>query len=231
MTAELKLEKFQGPLELLLELIEEEKLNITEVALGQVTEQYFKHLDTLGGERSELLADFLVIATKLVYLKSKQLLPYLYPEEDEGPSLADQLKLYKRYADASKLVENLWNEGNVSYGRVEPPPARSPEMVVPVNAHPHDLHASFVFLLKRLKPIAPLPEVRIDHTFSVKQKVESIFNFLKQWTHLSFKKLLGQSENKTEVIVSFLALLELVKQEKITIKQSDAFGDMEIRRV
>lgn len=231
MTTELKLEKFQGPLELLLQLIDEEKLNITEIALAKVTEQYFKHMDTLDGERSEVLADFLVIATKLVYLKSKQLLPYLYPEADEGPSLADQLKLYKRYADASKLVEELWNQGSVAYGRVEPPAPRPEKITVPLNSHPTDLHASFLQLLKRLRPVAPLPEVSIDHSVSVKQKVESIFNWLKQWTTMSFKKLLGQAETKTEVIVSFLALLELVKQNKVKIEQGGAFEDMMIKKV
>lgn len=227
---DIKLEKFEGPLELLLNLIEQEELSITEIAIATVTEQYFAYLNKLEDGRSEELADFLVIATKLVYLKSKHLLPYLLPEAEEGPSLADQLKLYKRYADASKHVEKLWLESGVAYGRIEPPiPVEG--FVLPHNAQSLDLHKSITALLKRLKPLQALPQVSIDRTVSVKQKIESIYNAVKQWSSLSFRELLGNAESKTEVIVTFLALLELVKQEKIFIDQINAFDDMDIKKI
>ena len=230
MPQNLKLEKFQGPLELLLNLIEQEELNITEISISKVTEQYFEYLNTLEDNRSEELADFLVIATKLVYLKSKHLLPYLYPEADEGPSLADQLKLYKRYADATKHIEELWLEPTLGYGRIEPPiPVEG--FVLPGNALALDLHKSFTFLLRRLKPMVALPQVSIDRSVSVKQKIESIYNAVKKWNQLSFKELLENAGSKTEVIVTFLALLELVKQEKVYIDQAVAFEDIDIKKV
>ena len=134
-----KLEKFEGPMDLLLQLIEGEELDITEVSLAQVTEQYFKYLDKLEKNRSAKLVDFLVIAAKLIYLKSKNLLPYLYPEEElEGPSLADQLKMYKAYVDASKNIEQKWEDGSLSYGRIEKP-IKIKEFVVPANAGIDDL--------------------------------------------------------------------------------------------
>src|SRR3989339_1639297 len=107
MENKLKLDNFEGPLDLLLQLIEQEDLNITDIALSKITEQFFVHLDKMGKNRSEELADFLVIAAKLIFLKSKNLLPYLNPEEDEGESLADQLKMYKRYVEASKNIDEL----------------------------------------------------------------------------------------------------------------------------
>src|SRR3989344_4268920 len=230
MATNLVLEKFQGPLDLLLQLIDQEKLSITEVAVAGVTEQYFKYLSGLGDDRSEELADFLVIATRLVYLKSKHLLPYLYPEEDEGPSLAEQLKLYKRYAGASKEIGRLWERGSIAYGRIEPP-LKSESFVLPANALPKDLHFSFVLLLERLKPIAPLPEAAIDRSISVKQRVEAIYGILKKLRQVSFKNLLANAENRTEVIVSFLAILELVKEEKVSILQTATFEDMMIKKV
>lgn len=230
MTAELTLEKFQGPLDLLLQLIEQEKLQISEISLSKVTEQYFEHLKTLGEDCSEELADFLVIATKLVYLKSKYLLPYLYPEADEGPSLAEQLKLYKRYAEASKVVEQLWLGGNIAYGRVEPAPIPD-SFVMPANATANVLRGSMTFLLQRLKPLAALPQAAIDHAVSVKQKIAAIYERLKEFKKMSFRDIVQGVENRTEVIVSFLALLELVKQEKISIHQTNAFEEMVIRRV
>jgi segregation and condensation protein A len=230
MAKEIKLEQFQGPLDLLLKLIEEEQLSITEISLATVTEQFFHYLSSLEVNRSDELADFLVIATRLVYLKSKQLLPYLYPAEDEGVSLADQLKLYKRYADASKLVEERWKLGWQAYGRIEPAPPQE-GFVLPINARPTDLHSTLVQLLKRLKPVNPLPAVTIDRTVSVRQKVIAIYEALQSLHRVSFRDIVGNAENKTEVIVSFLALLELIKDAKISIHQNVAFDEMMIDKV
>jgi len=230
MTPDIKLEKFQGPLDLLLQLIELEKLNITEVSLSQITEQFLNFLDKMEKDRSEELADFLVIATKLVYLKSRTLLPYLYPEEDEGPSLADQLKMYQQYILASKKINIYWNQNRIAYGRVEPP-VKNTEFVLPLNARGEDLLKSMEKLVSRLRPINPLPRITIDRAISVKQKVDSIWNALKMHKKINFKDLLASAENKTEVIVSFLALLELMRDQKAFINQDSAFGSMEINLV
>lgn len=230
MPKEVKLEQFEGPLDLLLQLIEEEKMAITEISLATVTEQFFAYVQTIDEDRSDELADFLVIATRLVYLKSKQLLPYLYPPEEEGASLAEQLKFYKRYADASKWVEQQWNGGKLGFGRIEPPPPME-GFVLPVNAGFEDLKKMFHLLLKRLRPVNPLPEVTIDRTVSIKQKIASIYEALTKMKSFSFREMIGGAESKTEVIVSFLALLELVRDAKVSIHQETSFNDMVIRRV
>jgi segregation and condensation protein A len=230
MAKDVKLEKFEGPLDLLLQLIEAEKLTITEISLSEVTDQFFQYLTTLEEQRPEELADFLVIATRLVYIKSRQLLPYLQPQEDEGASLADQLKFYKRYADASKQVEKMWNKGEMAYGRIEPPIAPT-GFSAPLNAVASDLYSSMLVLLRRLKPINPLPQVKIDRTVSIQQKIKSIFEALQKIKKLSFKQVLGSAESRSEVIVSFLAILELVKQEKVSIQQEGSFRDMTIEKM
>lgn len=231
MVSAVTLEQFQGPLDLLLQLIEEEKMAITEISLSTVTEQFLSYLKTLDEENAEELADFLVIASRLVYLKSKHLLPYLYgPEEDEGPSLEDQLKLYKKYADASGWVLERWSSEGMAYGRLEP--LRAPTgFILPLNGHSEDLHQAFVQLLSRLKPIAALPKVSIDHSVSVKDKVASIFLAFKKIKQLSFAHILGSAANRTEVIVSFLAVLELIKDQKVSVHQSASFADMVINKV
>ncbi len=235
MSKEIKLEKFQGPLDLLLQLIENDKLTITEISLAEVTEQFFKYLTSLEGERSEELADFLVIATRLVYIKSRQLLPYLYPPEEEEISLSEQLKFYKRYADASKHVGEQWNLGKMAYGRIVPislwreiedPRFGLGRIGKPSNATTVDLHNSLLLLLRRLKPINPLPEVKIDRTVSVEQKIKSIYDALLKLKSLSFKGLLDGAVNRSEIIVCFLALLELIKNEKVAIDQNSAFDDI-----
>lgn len=227
---DIKLEKFQGPLDLLLQLVELEKMNISEISLSQVTEQFLKHLDTLEASRSDELADFLIIATKLVYLKSKNLLPYLYPEEDEGPSLADQLKMYQQYVEASKKIQILWEQNRIAYGRVEPP-VKAIGFVLPSNAQLGDLHKSISALVARLRPSNPLPTATIDHSISVKAKLDIIRNLLNNSKKLSFTQLLANAGNRTEVIVSFLAILELVKDAHASVHQIGAFGDMEIRAI
>ncbi len=229
MVPEVILEKFQGPLDLLLQLIEQEQLNISEISISKVTEHYFKHLEKIEHKQPEELADFLVIATKLVYLKSKQLLPYLQPEVEEGPSLAEQLKLYKRYAEASVFVAELWQKGVVAYARVEPVHI-SHEFFPPQNATVLNLHTTMALVINRLKPLRPLPQVTIDHSVSVKQQVENLYRTLQELKKFYFSDILKNSRNRTEVIVNFLAVLELVKQSRVTIEQGEAFDDMEIQR-
>jgi segregation and condensation protein A len=227
---EIKLEQFSGPLDLLLALIEQEKLNIGEIALSKVTEQYFEYLNKLEEHRPEELADFLVIATKLVYLKSRNLLPQLSLEEEDGPSLADQLKMYKRYIEASRDIQKMWDKNLVAYGRVEPP-VKAEGFVLPANAEVGDLYSFFTGLLKRLKPLCPLPKVSIDRAISIKEKIASIFDLLKTRKKLSFIQLLSESENRTEVIVSFLAILELIKSGSASVNQKNTFSDLEIYKI
>ncbi len=226
MSTDLKLEKFEGPLDLLLQLVDQEKLSITEIALAKVTEQFFSYLDKLEKNRPEELADFLVVAARLIYLKSHHLLQYAYPEEEEnGPGLADQLKLYKQYVDASKVVNSLWEANKIAYGRTEPP-VKNKEFVLPSNAAVKNLHDSIVYLLSRLKPMEALPKVTIDHSVSIKQKIDAIRNLLKSGKELNFKNILSSAQNKTEVIVSFLAILELVKQQSVRFRQVNSFEDL-----
>lgn len=230
MAPSVDVDKFQGPLSLLLQLIEQEQMVITDISLSEVTDQFFTYLNKVEEKDADELTDFLVVASKLVFLKSKHLLPYLYPEEEVGQSLADQLKMYKRYADASLHVDTLWKENTLSYGRIEPPtPVEG--FLLPLNALTENLHNAFTFLLKRLKPVAALPQVSIDRSMSVKEKISSIFEALKQIKKLAFTDIINKAKNRTEVIVSFLAILELLKQEHITVEQDHAFHNFTLTKV
>jgi len=211
----IKLEQFSGPLDLLLSLIKDNELNITELALSEITEQYLKYLDKLEDNRAEELADFL---------------PQFGPEEEEGPSLEEQLKLYKTFVDLSRKVNKLWNYKDRSVFRVEPP-RKAESFVAPVNLDKSVLYDNMVQLLNRLKPLKPLPETRIDKAISMKEKLDKIRNILKKNKSINFLELLENANNRTEVIVSFLALLELVKQKAVILKQEATFADIAIERV
>lgn len=224
MKTEFKVGQFSGPLDLLLNLIEEQELDINDIALSQVTEQYLRYLDSMETKKPEELADFLVMAARLLLLKSKKLLP-VFEEEEEGPSLAEQLRLYQLFAAAAKRLNKRWADKFKSSFRFEPP-RRPAEFAPPKNFTLENLHESMVKLLQRIKPLEPLPQARIDRTISLKEKIAEIRQLLTANGSASFSQALRHSQNKTEIIIGFLALLELVKQRSVTLKQRGAFNEI-----
>ncbi len=225
------LTQFDGPLDLLLGLIQEKKLEITELAISEVTEQYIKYIDTLDEANPSELSDFLVMATKLLLLKSRQLLPqFSLTEEEDETSLKDQLTRYKAFVDASKKLNAQWLAPHKSVFRIESP--RKPEgFVPPQNATVEQLHSRMQQLVKRLAPPKPLPKTHIDKTISMKEKILAIQVILQKQKKIYFFEVIDQKQNRTELIVSFLALLELVKQRTISLTQDSLYGDIAIESI
>ncbi len=225
----LTLTQFTGPFDLLLSLVEGQELKITEIALSEVTEQYLRYLDTLEETVAEELADFLVVGAKLLYMKSKRLLPEFMPEEEEEEGLEAQLKLYRQFALASKTIEELWNNGQ--HGAFRHEPARVPDIFsLPANVSLEALRQSMVQLVERLTPPKALPKTHIDKSISLKERIDSIRQLLAQKESFRFADVLGTAQNKTDVIVGFLAILELVKQKSLVLNQDNTFGDILISR-
>ena len=227
---QLTLTQFSGPLDLLLSLVEGQELKITEIALSDVTEQYLKYLDALEEEDAIGLADFLVVAAKLLYLKSKRLIPEFMPEDVEEESLEAPLKLYKQFVDASKNIEQLWNAETQTFFRNEPP-RRTEGFFLPENVSLGNLEKSMIQLVSKLTPPKPIGRTHIDKTVSLKQRIDSIRTMLRTNKSFRFSDALVDSQNKTDVIVGFLAILELVKQKSLYLEQDEMFGDIMISRV
>ncbi|KKW42327.1 MAG: Chromosome segregation and condensation protein ScpA [Candidatus Magasanikbacteria bacterium GW2011_GWA2_56_11] len=229
MTTHFTLKEFSGPLDLLLSLIAEKKMDVGELAISDVTEQFLAYLDTLEEKRPEEVADFLVIATRLLLLKAKTLLPQLSADEDAGPSLADQLRLYKRFVEASRELDRRWLSPERSVGRVEPP-----RVVVrpepPVNFSPSHLEEAMRRLVSRLRLPKPLPHTTIDRAVSLKEKLDAIRTLLTERRAFTFFGDIAHRQNRTDLIVSFLALLELMKQRLVALEQPAPFGDITINR-
>ena len=226
---EFKLQQFSGPLDLLLNLIEEQKLPITELSLSAVTEQYLSYLDTLEEEKTDEMADFLVIASRLLLMKAKALLPQFLPEEETGPSLEDQLRLYKKFVEASRFLNKRWLAPIRSFFRIEPV-RKASGFVPPLNATQTTVHKSMLQIVARLKPPKPIPQIEMDKTVSVKEVIERIRTLLKNQKQFVFQSALKGKENKTEMILGFLALLELVKQQVVHLEQQSHFGDIMVKR-
>lgn len=226
----IKLEKFVGPLDALLSLIYDKKLSISEVSLAAVTEQFLQYLDQMEKRDADEIADFLVIAAKLLLLKSKTLLPQLAPEEEEeGPSLADQLRLYQRFVEVSRHVNCLWENENYAVPRIEPLRVVV-SSIPPANFTLVELKASMWQLVERLKPLEPLPRAIIDKAVSLKEKIENIRRLLRSRQSISFFDVVASRTNRTDLIVGFLALLELFKQQVVGLRQSGTFGDIMIKK-
>ncbi len=228
-----KLEQFEGPLDLLLKLIVEEELDITDISLANITDQYIKYLEKIEDLCPEDLADFLVIATKLLLIKSRSMMPYLQQDEEEdGVSLTDQLKIYKEFHDAALKMEEMLKERNFTYGRVD----KYYESTEPMFAPPKDftqdsLRGFFEDVLIRLEPIVKLPKRALSKTISLKEKIIHLHGHLEKFKKVSFKEIINNSKDKTEMIVTFLAILELVKGQKVTVKQDNHFEDISIEKL
>src|SRR3989339_312426 len=216
---DLTLKQFTGPFDLLLSLVEGQELQISEITLSEVTEQYLTYLDTLEEDRVEELADFLVVAAKLLYLKSKRLLPEFLPEEeDDTDGLEAQLKLYKQFVDASKTIDTLWLGAYKSAFRKEP--AKTPDaFALPPGLHLEALAQSMVHLVSKIAPPKKLPRTHIDKGVSLKERIDAIRKLLKERKSFRFADALSDANNKTEVIIGFLAILELVKQKSLYLDQ------------
>lgn len=227
-----KLEKFEGPLDLLLELIENEKLDITEVSLAAVTDQYLKYLDEVGNIDPLNLANFLVVAAQLILIKSKALLPDLKLEEEEKLSVEElefRLKEYKEFKEAAKEIYKLYRNSSISFERqiFEAPIAFYPGK----NLTKTNLVSAGERLIHVLEKFEILKQETIKETISFKEKIVYLQNLINKEVNLKFNEILKKTKTKLEAILSFLAILELVKRRVIKVIQKDTFGEIEITKI
>jgi segregation and condensation protein A len=230
-----KLEKFEGPLSLLLKIIEAEKMDIAEISLAKIADQYVEFIRTSSDIDPDSMADFLVVAAKLLYLKSKALLPYLFPaEECDEDELERQLKMYREFLEAMKHLQARLDEKRFMFIPLERKlwkmiGAEEKFFAPPKKLAKEDLAAAFrEFLVNR--KIVKLEEETIQHKVNIEEKIQGIREALLAKLNLSFREFLAKAESKTEVIVSFLAVLELMKQKTISVEQNELFAEILISR-
>ncbi|MFH1610616.1 MAG: segregation/condensation protein A [Patescibacteria group bacterium] len=231
MSYEVKLEKFEGPLDLLLQLIESADLDITEVYLSQVADQFMKYLADVENKNPDELADFLVVASRLLLIKSRILLPNLHIEdESEAIELETQLKIYKEYHEASKKIENILAEKKALFVRKKIPLDIEVLFNPPKNLDINKLKKIFLEIIKEIEPVVKLPKKSMLRAVSIKEKIEHIRNQILSGISLSFSDLIKGSKDRTEVVVSFLGVLELVKQRHVVVKQDNMFEEITLEK-
>ncbi len=225
-----RVKAFEGPLDLLLQLTEQNQLDISTVALAEVTDQYLGSLEHVERVHPEELADFLVIAAKLLFIKSKILLPNLDLSEEEGPSLEEQLKLYQTFVHAAEIIRKLYRKKRVMFGR-EHPATLEPLFAPPARLEFSVLREVLKQVLEKLEPIAWVPQATIARAISLQEKIESIRRLLRVHSVVNFRQVLERATSRMDIIVTFLALLELVKQRNAVVVQERNFSDIRIEPV
>jgi segregation and condensation protein A len=228
---------FDGPIELLLHLIERQELDITEVSLVAITDQYLRTIEALQEIEPEALADFLVVAARLLYIKSRGLLPQPEVEEEEekqSEALLQQLLDYRRFkaaADELRLRASIGLRTNV---RLAPPQMERRLDLTDLTIE--RLAAAAQRALRNVASSVAPPSVRA-YPITVAEQMAAILDRIRNQAgiegggdrYLSFTALLSQSRSRLEIVITFLAVLELIKQREIAAEQQETFGEIVLR--
>lgn len=225
---------FEGPFDLLLELIEKEKLEITDLALAQVADQFLGYLE---GSKEDItpehLADFLLVAGKLILIKSKAILPMLELEKEEEEDIEElkaRLIEYRKFKEISKEIKKLEGRKTMFFGRQS---YLGIEKVFcpPENISAQDLTDAFDDVVSKFPDISHLKQETIKEVISIKDKIDQILQNLSSKIEMTFNQAVISAKNKIEVIVTFLAMLELVKKNIVVIEQQEMFGEISIKKI
>ncbi len=224
---------FNGPLDLLLYLIERNELDITVISLARVTEQYLIQIEKLKQERIEDLIDFLVIGARLALIKSRALLPRspLLPpdeqEEDPAETLLRQLRQYKAFKAASGALQQRIDEGLRTYLRVAPPPQIEGKLDLS-GVDANTLLQAVRDVLARAERQEEAVDVEQPRRVTIEGQIVHLHSKLKSHGRIGFRDLLSGDADRVEVAVTLLAILELIKRRQAFAHQSQLFGPIEI---
>lgn len=227
---EIATDLYSGPLDLLLDLIQKAELDITKLALAQVTDQFLAYIEAHRDLDQGYISEFLVIAAKLVQIKSEALLPRPPAreddEEDPGEALAYQLQLYKNVKDAAHWLSQRMDARLRGYLHV--PRAYDVRAQIDLTGvEVTDLIAALEALLIENSVVVPEGIISIPK-LTLKRKLEEIISQLQVLPHTSFQQLLGAERTRLNMILVFLAILELTKQELVITEQQDLFADIRV---
>jgi segregation and condensation protein A len=229
-----KLAVFEGPLDLLLYLIKQDEIDIYDISLERITSQYLDYIQAFKELDIELAGEFVVMAANLIYLKSRSLLPrdQQPPEEDAGEDdprweLIRQLIEYKKFKEAAAtlnlraLEQERMFVREVGSGSAIEEPLRLGEVGI------FQLISAFQTVIKRVEARQGIQEI-FNERFSVSEKIDSILQRVASGSRFRFSDLFGAAASRIEVVVTFLALLELIRLKQVRAIQKNVFEEIEI---
>jgi len=224
----IKLEIFEGPMDLLLHLIQKNDLDIYDIPISKITSEYVAYLDIMKYLNLEVAGDFLVMAATLMKIKSRMLLPS-HDNDEEGDELKKELVNrileYKKFKEASKILHTNLESRKDIFSRNTEPEFKEDDFGVEVTIF--NLLDAFRTVLEKAKKT---PKEIIKEECTVEEKIKLILFELETRRFLAFFSLFSEDETKRSVIVTFMALLELLKTGDISVKQDKSFGEIRIYR-
>lgn len=236
MAYEISLDAFTGPLDLLLHLIQKQELNIHDIPIALITEQYLDYLRQMEELSLEVASEFLVMAATLLYIKSRMLLPRQRgdaqntpEEEDPRQVLVHQLLEYQRLKDAAQELRSMWEQQQRVVYR--PPldlrPYTTAEAPLPEGLSVWKLLDAYRRVLSRLPEHRPVAEIP-DGGMSVDDAIAWVRDRLRRWRRCRFDDLAAACRQRTELVAMFLAILELVKSGAVDVYQQGPFAEIQL---
>lgn len=224
----IKTDAYEGPFEVLLDLIEARKLLVNDLALANITEDYIQHVRSQEAFPVEETANFIQIAATLLLIKSKSLIPDLALSDEENADVEDlkrRLAAYEKVREAARELSRIYGRAVMAAGGERPAEiVFAPSRDISANA----LAEALARVLAAREVVEELPEARVKPLVTIEEMMDRMAKRVQSAMTLSFKDFHGGTKEKVEVIVSFLALLELVKQGAVAAEQFDTYGDIRI---
>ncbi len=231
-----KLEIFEGPLDLLLYLVKKDELDIYDISIERITKQYLDYIDTFKMLNIELASEFIVMAANLMYIKSRELLPKtLQPPEEEGEDndprwdLIRQLVEYKKFKEAAQFLGVQEVRGDAFFAANPEPPDLDAVPAGIGQVGIFDLIRAFQRMLKRFEKADDIREI-VDDRYTVSGKIDHLLEIIPIGARVRFETLFTDVSSRSEMIVTFLAMLELMKLNHLEVEQEYLLGEILVVR-
>jgi len=236
----IKIQNFEGPLDLLFHLIEKNKMDIYDIQIGEITDQYLEYLGQMERIDLEIASEFLVMASTLLLIKSKMLLPKPLPPGDDPEDLRDQLINslieYKKYKECASELKNREAYYGMMFYKVQEVFKVMTFDIVNKNYSSEVIPGIYADVcIRNIKKTNPRKEIMneliVKEKITIRSKIKEIVRFLFNKTKFKFSELFDKgNDTKMDVVTSFMAVLELAKIKKLTIEQKETFGEIVVKK-
>jgi segregation and condensation protein A len=236
MSVEIKLQVFEGPLDLLLHLIAKAKVSIEDIFVSEITEQFIEYVQQMQQMDMEIASEFITMAATLLRIKSRSLLPNTKPDEEdmlEERDILEQLREFARIRAVLDLLSGMESQARSHFYKLREEFTFQNDPIDMTDVDVQSLYRAFLELMETHKDL--LSEERINvvrrDPISVHSRIEMILNRLRQSGRVKFFELFSKDSSKEEIIATFLALLEVITAGKATVIQQERFAEIEIAAI
>ena len=233
----IKIDNFEGPLDLLCHLIDKNKMNIYDINLSEITDQYIEYIKSMEAMNLEVTSEFLIMASTLLYLKSKSLLPKQVEEEKEltEEELLRRIIEYKKYKEINKKMKEFYSQSGMCLSKM-PDEIKLPKQKLERNYESSVVYEAYKNIVEknsqRLNQNAKnINKIAITETYTVGDKVKTMFRELLHHKKFVFNNLFPKQKcSRPEIVTAFTGLLELSRRSKVLTNQEELFGNIEVEK-